>query len=103
MGARFWLQMTEEEIAASGAPEWEQAIARAVARYGAYFGDTGGDGFAFQAESSVMYTSYGLPDPYEAIAAEYGIGEDPEWGYGFAFSGAIPWLERLRVIAPPPC
>jgi len=102
MGARFWLDMTDQEIAQSGAPGWEQAIARAVAHYGAYFGDTGGDGFAFQAESSVMYTSYGKPDPYAAIAAQYGIRKDAEWGYGFAFSGRIPWSSRLRAIAPPP-
>ncbi|HWV87635.1 MAG TPA: hypothetical protein VNZ62_19445 [Capillimicrobium sp.] len=101
MGARFWLDMTDQEIAQSGAPGWEQAIARAVAHYGAYFGDTGGDGFAFQAESSVMYTSYGKPDPYAAIAARYGIRKDAEWGYGFAFSGRIPWSSRLRAIAPP--
>ncbi|MBX5443023.1 MAG: hypothetical protein IRZ32_16035 [Solirubrobacteraceae bacterium] len=101
MGTRFWLDMTDQEIAQSGAPAWEQAIARAVANYGAYFGDTGGDGFAFQAESSVMYTSYGKPDPYAAIAAQYGIRKDAEWGYGFAFSGRIPWSSRLRAIAPP--
>jgi len=101
MGARFWLDMTDQQIAQSGAPGWEKAIALAVAHYGAYFGDTGGDGLAFQAESSVMYTSYGLPDPYETIASQYGIRKDSEWGYGFAFSGKIPWSSKLRVIAPP--
>lgn len=101
MGARFWLDMTDAEIAATGAPAWEQTIARAAHQYGAYFGDTGGGGFKFMLESAVPYLAAGLPNPMAAVAQRAGIVKDAEWGYGFRFSGKIPWGARLRVIAPP--
>jgi hypothetical protein len=101
MGARFWLDMSDAEIAATGAPAWEQTIARAVHEYGAYFGDTGGGGFKFMLESAVPYVASAIPNPMATVAQRAGIAKVPEWGYGFRFSGRIPWAERLRVIAPP--
>jgi len=101
MGARFWLDMTADEIAMSTAPAWEKTIAHAVATYGAYFGDTGGAGFSFMTESAIMYTSLGLPSPFDQIATVSGLHKDPTWGYTFGFTGRIPWGSRLRVVVPP--
>lgn len=104
MGARFWLAMTPAEIDATTAPSWEKTVAKAVATYGAYMGDTGGAGFSFMAESSLMYTSLGKPDPFDPIAQSFGIAKDPTYGYVFRFGTGtkpIPWASRLRVIAPP--
>lgn len=101
MGARFWLDMTQAEIDASGAPAWERTIARAMHEYGGYMGDTGGPGFGLQLESSTMYTAFGYPNPYEPIAQAAGLKKDPEWGYTFRPSGKIPWSSRMRVLPPP--
>ena len=51
MGARFWLDTSVEAIEALRVPDWKKTILKALARYGAYFGDTGGPGFGFQFES----------------------------------------------------
>lgn len=101
MGARFWLNMTAAQIDATGAPAWERTIAKAMNEYGGYMGDTGGPGFAFQFESSLMYTALGYPNPFEPIAQAAGLKKDPTWGYTFKPSGKIPWAQNMRVITPP--
>lgn len=101
MGARFFLDMTDEEIEATGAPAWEQTIAKAMAKYGGYFGDTGGPGFAFMAEPGFQYTTMGLANPFETLARSIGLPKDPVWGYLFRFGDRIPWSTRLKVTVPP--
>lgn len=104
MGAWFWLEMTDDEIAATAAPAWEKTIARAMARYGAIFGDTGGPGFGLMFESGLMYTALGRTNPLRTVAVAAGLRLDPTYGYTFVFGtgdeNAIPWADRLRVIVP---
>ena len=57
MGVRLWLEMTREEIEALRVPSWKKTVLRALATYGAYFGDTGGPGVGFQFESGTTYTT----------------------------------------------
>ncbi|MBV9818563.1 MAG: hypothetical protein JOZ07_09470 [Solirubrobacterales bacterium] len=63
LGTLFQLNMTDAQIAASGAPNWEKTIMTAMARYGLYVNDTGGNGdpsdIDLEAESDVSYTSLG--------------------------------------------
>ena len=69
VGQHFWLDMTESEIAALDVPEWKKTILRALSRYGAFVGDTGGnEAFTFQFESGSTYTSFGIEDPMAAFA-----------------------------------
>ena len=59
-GQRFYLAYTEAELAALP-PSPNTTIVKALARYGAYVGDTGG---AFvKPESPLPYTTIGLPAP----------------------------------------
>jgi hypothetical protein len=94
--------MTDDEIVTLGAPAWKQAILRALARYGAYVGDTGGNealSFSFQSGSSS--TSFGLPDPMVAFAQANAIGLSPDQSYyDFDLASGVPWSERLRVVDP---
>jgi len=99
LGARFWLNYTDAEINALPVAEWKRTILRAFARYGAYFGDTGGPGFGLMLESPETYRRLGQADPLAAWAAgqpEMVLSngkhtmrlEDPD----------IDWAGRLKVI-----
>jgi hypothetical protein len=99
MGARLRLAMSRAQIAALRLPRWKSAILLALARYGGYVGDTGGDGIGFMFESSTMYTSLGRPDPLVAVARAAGI--PPNGGrYVFDIASGVDW-SRLQVIPPP--
>jgi len=100
MGARLRLAMSDAQIDAMGLPLWKAAILRALAHYGGYVGDTGGDGIGFMFESSTMYTSFGWPDPLVAIAQDAGL---PFYGDSVAFPiGAdVDWQRYLQVIPGP--
>ena len=98
MGARFQLAMPLEEIAALPVPPWKKTILRAMAEYGMYMGDTGGQwGVAF--ESGATYTSFGLEDEMVRFARENGV---PERGgrYVFNIRDGIDWGRHLRVVDP---
>ena len=75
-------------------------LLRALAHYGGYVGDTGGPGFAFQIESSTMYTSFGAADPLRTFGRENGL---PQWEgrYVFNVASGVDWARYLRVVAPP--
>lgn len=99
MGARFQLNMTRAEIDALPVPAWRKVILRALATYGAYFGDTGGShSFGLQIESALTYTSFGQPDKLLAFAAAN------EWraGSGDVLVGDLTGVDwrRLRIVAP---
>jgi hypothetical protein len=100
MGARLRLAMSETQILALGLPRWQTAILTALARYGGYVGDTGGDGIGMMFESSTTYTSLGRPDPLVAIAKANGL---PSYGgrYGFDVAKGVDWARYLEVIPPP--
>lgn len=99
LGARFWLAYTDAEIDALNIPVWRKTIVRAMARYGAYFGDTGGPGFAFQLESPETYRSFGLKDPAVQWAAQQGVPLS-NGKYRLDLRTGVDWAGRLRMIDP---
>ena len=99
MGARFQLAYSDPEIDALPVPAWKKTILRALARYGAYFGDTGGPGLSLvQPESGATYTSFGYEDPFVTFARRSGV---PGWNgvHSFDIASAVDW-SRLRVVDP---
>ncbi len=100
-GARFRLDLEDDEIAALGLPGWKQTILRALARYGAYVTDTGGGGFGFLAESGSSYTSFGRPDPMVTFARRAGIPQNREGRYVMDLASGVDWGRHLRVLTPP--
>lgn len=106
LGARLRLAMSERELNALAVPPWKRAILRALARYGAYVGDTGGPGVGLQIESSLTYTAFGAPDPLVQLARRQQAAGDPfvrqsgEW-WLFDVSSDVDWLRKLRVVVPP--
>jgi hypothetical protein len=103
MGARFWLDMTESEINALAVPAWKKTLLKALHNYGAYFGDTGGPGFSFMFESSATYTSFGYTDPFVDYAQAHPTEVTPYQGYYvFNVSNGVNWVNKLKVILPPP-
>ena len=101
-GQRFWLQMTDAEIAGLHAPLWKKTILRALARYGAFVGDTGGnEALSFSFESGSTFTSFGLPDPVLIFARRISWAVRFSGGrYRFDLASDVPWRSRLRVVAP---
>jgi hypothetical protein len=100
MGARLQLTMSAAQIDALDAPRWKKAILRAMARYGAFVGDTGGDGFTVMFESSTMYTAFGRPDPMVQLAQASGL-RSIDGRYVFDLASGVDWRRYLRVVAPP--
>ena len=82
IGQLFKLNMTDAQIAASGAPTWEQTIMTALAHYGAYAEDTEGDwhneGMYILAQDPISFTSIGQPNAWTtAINALGGTNNNP--------------------------
>jgi len=100
MGARFWFDMSPGEIDLLGVPDWKKTILKALNRYGAYFGDTGGPGFGFQFESGQSYTSFGVADPLVSYAADNGLTQY-ENDYVFNLSSGVRWADHLKIVLPP--
>jgi hypothetical protein len=100
MGARLHLAMSDAQIDALNLPRWKAAILKALAEYGGYVGDTGGDGIGFMFESSTMYTSLGRPDPLVAIAKAANL---PSYRgqYAFPIGSDVDWQRYLQVIPAP--
>jgi len=100
MGARFQLNMTDAQIAALPVPQWKKPLLRAMARYGMYFGDTGGgSSWGIQAESGATYTSFGREDAMVSFARKQGV---PTYNgtYVFDIADKVDWGRYLRVIDP---
>jgi hypothetical protein len=81
LGQRFQLNMTASQIAASGAPAWQQTIMTALANYGAYIEDTNGswhnEGMAILTQDPTSWTSLGLTNQWTtAVSALGGSGDN---------------------------
>jgi hypothetical protein len=100
LGTLFQLNMTDAQIANSGAPTWQKTIMTAMAHYGMYVNDTDGIGnIELEAESDISYTSLGgQPLLANFIKAKGGSYYAPlkRW----ILSGRFIPLNRLRVINP---
>ena len=100
MGARLKLEMTDLQISALLLPAWKKTILRALAKYGAYIGDTGGPGLGFMFESGTTYTPFGRADPVATYARSNGITYWDDY-YVFKVAGGLDWTRYLRVLVPP--
>jgi len=100
MGTRFQLTLSEAQIAALTVPAWKKTILVALARYGGYVGDTGGSGFGLMIQSSSTYTSFGVADPFVALARANGVAA---WQgtYALDLASGVDWAHDLRAVAPP--
>jgi hypothetical protein len=100
IGTLFQLNMTDAQIATSGAPPWEQAIMTAMAHYGMYVNDTSDlNNIELEAESDISYTSLGGQPLLSNLIAHLG---------GYYYSPLSRWIltgtpiptTKLRVINP---
>jgi hypothetical protein len=99
LGSLFQLNMSDAQIANSGAPAWEKTIMTAMAHYGMYVNDTDGiDNIELEAESDISYTSLGGPARMDDfIKANGGSYYAPlkRW----ILSGHFIPVSRLRVVS----
>ncbi|MGH2930283.1 MAG: hypothetical protein ACRDL8_18910, partial [Solirubrobacteraceae bacterium] len=98
-GMRFELDYSDAQIDALAVPAWKKTILRALARYGAFIGDTGGSGIGFELQSGATFTSFGYPDQMVRFAQTQPGVSVWDGQYVFNMSDGVDW-SRLRVIAP---
>jgi hypothetical protein len=100
IGQLFWLDMAPAEIDLLHIAPWKRTILRALAEYGGYVGDTGGnEAFAIAFESASSYTSFGQPNPWLALQDEDGVSLKDD-ALRFDIAHGVDWAGRLRVIDP---
>jgi hypothetical protein len=102
MGTLLQLQMSDAQIAATGAPQWQQAIMRAMSHYGLYINDTNGSDdpqeIGLEREDDIAYTSLG--QPARMAAAVQAVGGTAAGSEGFAVAGVRIDVSKLRVVDP---
>ncbi len=96
LGQRFQLGMTDAQIAASGAPAWEQTIMTALAHYGAYIEDTNGswrdEGMYILTQDSASWTDAGQPNQWASVISALG-------GSNSTLSSSVPIpVGDLRLV-----
>lgn len=76
LGQRYQLDMTDAQIAASGAPGWEQTIMTALAHYGAYIEDTNGswhyEGMDILTQDPASWTDLGQANQWASVVSALG-------------------------------
>jgi len=102
MGSLLQLNMSARQIAATGAPAWEQTIMRAMAQYGLYVNDTNGGGddqtLELETQDDVSFTSFGASPQLANYLSSLG---GRLWSNGAVGLGGLPInTAKLRVIAP---
>ena len=100
LGTLFQLNMTDAQIAASGAPAWEKTIMTAMAHYGMYVNDTDGlNEIELEAESDISYTSLGG----QPLMTNF-ISQQGGWYYSplnrWIMEGPGIPINKLRVVDP---
>jgi hypothetical protein len=96
LGQQLRLNMTDAQIADSGAPVWQQTIMTAMAHYGAYIEDTDGgwnSGMNILMQQSNSWTDVGQPDPWTALATQYGYTD------GMLSSNVPIPVSQLQVVS----
>lgn len=95
-GSLLQLNMSEAEIGATHAPSWQQAIMRAMARYGIYIVDTNGRlgdrEMSLLLEDDQSFTSFGYPGQMSSFIGSHTRANQ--------LIGMPIDTARLRVIAP---
>jgi hypothetical protein len=100
LGARLWLDLDSRAIDRLDLPRWKTAVLKAMNRYGMIVGDTGGGAaWGIQAESGATYTSFGVPDPWERIAAAADAARYGD-GYVLPLANRVDWRRHLHVLDP---
>jgi len=103
MGQHFYLKMSDSGIAALPVQQWKKTILYAMAHYGMYVGDTGGDSWGVEAESADQYITSGQADPWIATGQKVGATSYSSGGvskYSFDMRGVVPYFSDLLVVAP---
>jgi hypothetical protein len=98
-GQHFYLDYSDAEIDALKVTVPVKAFIRAMARYGAFVGDTGGNAYRFQRESEASYVSQGVPSVWDTVARKHGL----QAGSGSWFLNAhlgVDWPSKLHVAHP---
>jgi hypothetical protein len=76
LGQRYQLDMTDAQIAASGAPGWERTIMTALEHYGAYIEDTNGswhyEGMDILTQDPASWTDLGQADQWASVISGLG-------------------------------
>ena len=102
MGQHFFLDMTEAQIDAMNVPEWRKTILRAMADYGMFVGDTGGNTWRLKIESGTSVTSFGGEDPWARLGRKFNVPSWQESGktmYSFDTAAGVDW-SKLKVADP---
>jgi hypothetical protein len=100
LGTLLQLNMTDAQIAATGAPTWEKTIMTAMAHYGMYVNDTDGlNEIELEAESDISYTSLGGPALLSNYIRARGGSYYAPLNRWILTGKTIP-VARLRVISP---
>jgi hypothetical protein len=98
IGSLFKLNLSDAQIAASGAPAWEQTIMTALAHYGAYAEDTNGswhdEGMAIFMQDAASFTNLGRGDAWASTITALG-GRNGR----LSSAVAIP-ASQLEVVDP---
>lgn len=97
IGALFKLDMTDRQIARSGAPYWEREIMTALVHYGAFAEDTNGSyhgGLNILMQDPMSWTSIGKRNQWNVILRKFG-------GRRGQLSSSVPIpTSRLELVAP---
>ncbi len=98
IGQLFMLNLTDAQIARSGAPRWQRTIMTALAHYGAYAEDTNGschdESISIFMQSSASWTSLGQRNQWASAIAHLG-------GSHGTLSSSVPIpISKLEVVNP---
>ena len=92
--------MSAARIDSLDVPEWKKTILHAMAEYGMFVGDTGGN-WVVETEGGTGYTSLGYHDPWVEFAKDHGVPYyAPDHDYVFKLRGGVNWRRHLRVVEP---
>ena len=100
LGQHFYLDMSKRRIAALPVPKWKKTILRAMADYGMFVGDTGGNGWGLELWSGLSYPG---KDPWVKLGRRYGLPSFESGGstrYVFDLRDTVAWGNELRVARP---
>ena len=100
MGQHLFLDMSDDEIAALNAPDWQRTILRAMAHYGMFVGDTGGSPWGVEFESGSTYTSFGQADPWVAWAKQQPDATTWQGRQYLPRITGVDWKSRLKAVDP---
>lgn len=102
MGQHLFLDMSNQEIEGMDVPGWQKTIFLAMANYGLFVGDTGGDGWGLKLWTGSLRP--GGPDPWVQLAQRLNVpsyvADDGTTRYSFDMRQSLDWSLRLRVAEP---